>query len=54
VKLGPAFEGKRIVRSGLQGTEEVVVNGLQRVRPGMPVTPQSALANAANRALAER
>jgi RND family efflux transporter MFP subunit len=40
VDLGPAFEGRRIVRSGLQGTEEVVVNGLQRVRPGMPVKPE--------------
>jgi hypothetical protein len=34
------FEGRRIVRSGLQGTEEIVVNGLQRVRPGMPVKAQ--------------
>jgi RND family efflux transporter MFP subunit len=40
VTLGPAIEGKRIVRSGLQGDERIVVNGLQRVRPGMPVTPQ--------------
>jgi multidrug efflux system membrane fusion protein len=40
VKLGPIVEGKRVVRSGLQGAEEVVVNGLQRVRPGMPVKPQ--------------
>lgn len=40
VKLGPAVEGMRVVRSGLQGTEEIVVNGLQRVRPGMLVAPQ--------------
>jgi RND family efflux transporter MFP subunit len=40
VDLGPVFEGRRIVRSGLQGTEEIVVNGLQRVRPGMPVKAQ--------------
>jgi RND family efflux transporter MFP subunit len=40
VELGPTIEGKRIVRSGLHGTEEIVVNGLQRVRPGMPVLPQ--------------
>lgn len=44
VKLGPAIEGKRIVRAGLQGDEQIVVNGLQRVRPGMPVTPQQELA----------
>lgn len=47
VKLGPAIEGKRVVRSGLQGTEEIVVNGLQRVRPGMPVVPQQELATQA-------
>ena len=40
VKLGPAVEGKRIVRTGLQPGERIVVNGLQRVRPGMPVTPK--------------
>src|SRR5437667_4254785 len=39
VKLGPVLEGKRIVRAGLQPGEQIVVNGLQRVRPGMPVTP---------------
>src|SRR5438105_4163802 len=44
VKLGPVVEGKRIVRSGLNAGELVVVNGLQRVRPGMPVTPQEAVA----------
>jgi RND family efflux transporter MFP subunit len=40
VKLGPALETKRIVRTGLQPGEKIVVNGLQRIRPGMPVTPQ--------------
>lgn len=41
VELGPFIDGRRVVRSGLQGNEEIVVNGLQRVRPGMPVTPQT-------------
>jgi len=45
VKLGPAVDGKRIVRSGLNAGDQIVVNGLQRVRPGMPVTPQSAVAS---------
>jgi RND family efflux transporter MFP subunit len=54
VKLGPAIEGKRIVRSGLQGTEEIVVNGLQRIRPGMPVAPQQEVANKDGRNLARR
>jgi RND family efflux transporter MFP subunit len=40
VQLGPLVSGKRIVRSGLQGDEKIVVNGLARVRPGMPVNPQ--------------
>ncbi|HEV2394235.1 MAG TPA: efflux RND transporter periplasmic adaptor subunit [Verrucomicrobiae bacterium] len=54
VKLGPEFEGKRIVRSGLQGSEEIVVNGLQRVRPGMPVAPQPEMAGNNGRSLATR
>jgi RND family efflux transporter MFP subunit len=45
VKLGPVVAGKRIVRSGLQGDEKIVVNGLQRVRPGMPVSPQEEVAS---------
>ena len=54
VKLGPAIEGKRVVRSGLQGSEEIVVNGLQRVRPGMPVSPQVEMAGGTDAALAQR
>ena len=41
VKLGGNIGGKRVVREGLQPGERIVVNGLMRVRPGMPVTPQS-------------
>ena len=41
VRLGPEVDGKRIVRSGLKSGDQVVVNGLQRVRPGMPVTPEN-------------
>jgi RND family efflux transporter MFP subunit len=44
VKLGPLVDGKRIVRAGLDADEQIVVNGLQRVRPGMPVTPQTEVA----------
>ena len=54
VNLGPAIEGKRIVRSGLRGTEEIVVNGLQRVRPGMPVVPQQELASKESPSYAQR
>jgi len=45
VKLGPVIEGKRVVRSGLQPGEKIVINGLQRVRPGMPVAPSEQLAS---------
>ena len=44
VKLGPLVDGKRIVRSGLSHGEEIVVNGLARVRPGMPVSPEREVA----------
>lgn len=40
VELGPKLEGLRIVRSGLAKGDSIVVNGLQRVRPGSTVTPQ--------------
>jgi multidrug efflux system membrane fusion protein len=37
VTLGPSVGNLRVVRSGLSAGELVVVNGLQRVRPGMKV-----------------
>ena len=40
VKLGPLVDGLRVVREGLTAGETIVVNGLQRVRPGVQVTPQ--------------
>ncbi|MFK8329853.1 efflux RND transporter periplasmic adaptor subunit [Pseudomonas sp. BJa5] len=42
VELGPKLEGLRIVRSGLQKGERIVVAGLQRVRPGAAVDAQEA------------
>lgn len=39
VTLGPMIDGLRVVRSGLSGGEHIVVNGLQRVRPGATVEP---------------
>ena len=41
MKLGALVDGLRVVRDGLKAGEVIVVNGLQRVRPGMPVTPNS-------------
>ncbi|HEY3786450.1 MAG TPA: efflux RND transporter periplasmic adaptor subunit [Steroidobacteraceae bacterium] len=40
VQLGPIVDGLRVVREGLSSGDTIVVNGLQRVRPGAPVTPQ--------------
>ncbi|AZZ95248.1 efflux RND transporter periplasmic adaptor subunit [Hahella sp. KA22] len=40
VELGPKVDGLRLIRKGLQSGEKIVVNGLQRVRPGAEVTPQ--------------
>lgn len=40
VKVGRLTDGLRIVTEGLQPGESVVVNGLQRVRPGEVIAPQ--------------
>lgn len=40
VTLGSLNDGMRIITQGLQPGEHVVVSGLQRVRPGMPLNPQ--------------
>jgi RND family efflux transporter MFP subunit len=40
VEIGPLHEGLRVVRKGLVKGEHIVVNGLQRVRPGAVITPQ--------------
>ena len=41
VELGPKIEGLRIVRSGLNKNDTIIVKGLQRARPGSPVTPET-------------
>ena len=46
VKLGPLVGGQRVVTEGLAPGEKVVINGMARVRPGMPVTPETATAAA--------
>lgn len=40
VQLGARHDGLRVVEHGLTAGERVVVNGLQRLRPGDTVTPQ--------------
>ena len=41
VTLGVTSEGLRVVTSGLAPGERIVVNGLQRVRPGATVSPEA-------------
>lgn len=57
VTLGPLVDGLRVVRSGLAAGDHVVVNGLQRVRPGakveaVPVEMDAAAAAPTGRATA--
>lgn len=40
IKLGEKLNGLRIIKSGLNANEKIVVNGLQRVRPGAQVNAE--------------
>ena len=40
VKLGGTVDGLRVVEEGLSASDRVIIEGLLRVRPGAPVTPQ--------------
>jgi RND family efflux transporter MFP subunit len=40
ITTGPIVDGLRVVRDGLKPGERIIVNGLQRVRPGMTVKPR--------------
>jgi RND family efflux transporter MFP subunit len=44
VELGPLSEGERVVRSGIEPDDRVIVSGLMRVRPGVKVTPSTGAA----------
>ena len=46
VQLGASVDGMRIVEKGLAAGDRIVVNGLQRVRPGTVVDPQTEVAAA--------
>jgi RND family efflux transporter MFP subunit len=41
VELGIAYDGRQQIAKGLQVGERVIVDGLQKARPGSPVTPSS-------------
>jgi RND family efflux transporter MFP subunit len=40
IDTGPVVDGLRVVRKGVKPGERLIVNGLQRVRPGMVVKPR--------------
>jgi membrane fusion protein, multidrug efflux system len=40
VELGPMIDGLRLIRSGLAPTDRIVIDGLQRARPGQKVKPE--------------
>jgi multidrug efflux system membrane fusion protein len=40
VELGPLDGNDRVIKSGLEATDRVVVDGLMRVRPGVKVKPE--------------
>ncbi|MCF1445764.1 efflux RND transporter periplasmic adaptor subunit [Agrobacterium vitis] len=40
IQLGAVAEGQRVVESGLTAGDTIVVNGLQRIKPGAVVVPQ--------------
>jgi multidrug efflux system membrane fusion protein len=42
VELGPLVGENRVIRTGLAKDDSVIVNGLAKVRPGMPVDAKPA------------
>jgi RND family efflux transporter MFP subunit len=40
VQLGPLVDGLRVVRGGLKTDDRVIIEGVQRARPGTKVTPK--------------
>ncbi|MEM7444189.1 MAG: efflux RND transporter periplasmic adaptor subunit [Pseudomonadota bacterium] len=48
VRPGPREYGLRIIRDGLEPTDNVIINGMIRARPGSPVTPQQGQITAAD------
>ena len=45
VTLGPIVDGMRVITAGLDAHDDVIVNGLMRVRPGAKVSPEQATAS---------
>jgi RND family efflux transporter MFP subunit len=41
IKPGRMFEGLRVIREGLNPDDKIIINGIQRVRAGMQITPET-------------
>jgi multidrug efflux pump subunit AcrA (membrane-fusion protein) len=54
VRIGRLVDGFRVVLSGLEPGEQIVINGLQRVRPGMKSAPTLAAMRADSGAVTAR
>lgn len=54
VRLGASVNGLRVVSEGLKAGERIVVNGLQRVRPGMALAPREVAMDAKPEVTAQR
>jgi multidrug efflux system membrane fusion protein len=52
VTTGPMVDGLRVVRDGVKAGDRIIVNGLQRVRPGMTIKPRIVPMDAAEAAAA--
>ena len=53
IETGPLVDRLRVVKSGLEAGDRIIVNGLQRVRPGTPVAPTRVAMDRNERALAQ-
>jgi membrane fusion protein, multidrug efflux system len=42
VEIGPLMGDLRVIKSGVTPEDRIIVNGLAKVRPGMPVAPEPA------------
>jgi RND family efflux transporter MFP subunit len=42
VTIGDIVDGMRVIETGLKGDERVIVNGIQKARPGAPTSPMTA------------
>lgn len=47
VTIGDRIDGMRVITSGLKSDERVIVDGIQKTRPGAPISPMAAQSSSA-------